>query len=113
MALGFASRLVQRVTGAVKNARFARLGDNEKSAVVRLLHGVAMADGVLSSTEIDELKRVAATLGVKAESSLSLPDAVSALAKNPRSLQLACLLVADAFFVDGDYDASEQKFVED
>ena len=107
----FAARLVERLQNTVQNARLTRLRDDEKRAVLTLLNAVALSDGVLSADEDSAMAKAAAKLGVNLSKELALPEAVAVLAKKPAALKLACLLVADAFFVDGDYDAKEKDFV--
>ena len=109
--MSFASRLVERLQRTVQNARVKRLADDEKRAILVLLHAVAVADGVLSTGEDDAMAKAASQLGVSLPKDLALPDAVALLSSHERALDLACLLVADAFFVDGDYDAAEKEFV--
>jgi hypothetical protein len=107
----FTARLVQRIGSTLQNARIARLGDDEKRATLTLLYGVALADGVLSAGEDEALHKVAAKLGATLSKDQRLPEAVAVLAKKPAALKLACLVVADAFFADADYDAAEKDFV--
>ena len=107
----FAARLVQRLQNTVQNARLTRLRDEEKRAVLTLLNAVALSDGELSVEEEAAINKAAMKLGVNLSRDLALPEAVAVLAKKPAALKLACLLVADAFFVDGDYDAQEKDFV--
>lgn len=107
----FTARLVQRIGTTLQNARIARLGDEEKRATLTLLYGVALADGVLSAGEDEALHRVAAQLGATLSKEHKLADAVAVLAQKPATLKVACLIVADAFFADGDYDATEKEFV--
>lgn len=107
----FASRLVERLGNTVQNARLTRLRDDEKRAVLTLLNAVALSDGVLSASEDAAINKAAMKLGVNLTRELALPEAVAVLAKKPAALKLACLLVADAFFLDGDYDAQEKAFV--
>lgn len=109
--MSFTSRLVERIQSTVQNARVARLGDDDKRAVMTLLYGVALADGVLSAGEDATLHNVAAKLGTTLSKDQRLPEAVNVLAKKPAVLKLACLIVADAFFADGDYDGAEKEFV--
>lgn len=109
--MSFTSRLVERVQSSLQNARVARLGDEDKRAVMTLLYGVALADGVLSTGEDAALQDVAAKLGTSLSKDQRLPEAVSVLAKKPAVLRLACVIVADAFFADGDYDGAEKEFV--
>jgi uncharacterized tellurite resistance protein B-like protein len=113
MRVPFASRLVQRVATALQRARVGALGAEEKHALVQLLGGVARADGVISADEQRVLDDAARALGVSAEldEADELDTAVATLARHPRTLRLACLVVADAFFVDGDYDGDEKEFV--
>ena len=107
----FAARLVERLDNTVQNARLTRLRDDEKRAVLTLLNAVALSDGVLSAAEDAAITKAAVKLGVNLAKDLALHEAVAVLAKKPGALKLACLLVADAFFVDGDYDAKEKEFV--
>lgn len=107
----FTARLAQRIGSTLQNARIARLGDEEKRATLTLLYGVALADGVLSAGEDEALHKVAAKLGATLSKDQRLPEAVAVLAKKPAALKLACLVVADAFFADADYDAAEKDFV--
>ncbi len=114
MHVPFASRLIQRAATALQRARISALGQDEKQALHHLLTGVALADGVISADEQRVLDDAATSLGVASTSSVAnegLPAAVATLAKHPRTLRLACLVVADAFFVDGDYDTAEKEFV--
>jgi len=106
-----ATRLVQRLANAVLTTRAGRLGDDEKRAVLALMNAVVLSDGVLSPEETSAMSAAAQKLGVAQVKELALPDAIATLVKRPAALKLACLLVADAFFVDGDYDASEKAFV--
>ena len=110
-AMTFTARLVQRIGSTLQHARVARLGDDEKHATLTLLYGVALADGELSPREDEALHKVAAQLGTKLSQDQKLADAVAILAKKPSVLKLACLVVADAFFADADYDKAEKEFV--
>lgn len=107
----FAARLIARLSNTLQNARVQRLRDDEKRAVLTLLQAVALSDGVLAAAEDEEIKKTAHTLGVSLSKDFALPEAIAVLAHRPAALKLACLLVADAFFVDGDYDAQEKAFV--
>lgn len=107
----FAARLVERLGNTVQNARLTRLRDDEKRAVLTLLNAVALSDGVLAAAEDAAINKAAQKLGVNLSKDLALPEAMAVLAKKPAALKLACLLVADAFFVDGDYDDQEKAFV--
>lgn len=107
----FTSRLVQRISSSMQNARLSRLGDDEKRALLTLLYGVALADGVLSAGEEESMQKVASKLGTALSKEHKLPEAVAVLAKRPAALKLACLVVADSFFADGDYDGAEKEFV--
>ncbi|MDP2342427.1 MAG: hypothetical protein Q8O67_15835 [Deltaproteobacteria bacterium] len=109
MHASFITRLFERFQS--QDARLAKLSYEEKRSVLTLMHSVAIVDGELSSGEADELKELGLKLGVKISERLGLPEAMVILAANPNVLKLASLVVADAFFADGDYDDAEQKFV--
>jgi uncharacterized tellurite resistance protein B-like protein len=113
MASSLASRLTSRLQLALENVRLHALPESEKKAVLVLCHGVALADGELAAHEQEALEALAKRVGVDshAMTSLSLEAAVEHLATQPKALRLACLVVADAVFADGDYDDAEQKFV--
>lgn len=108
-----ARHALQRAALVVENTRLKLLSDDEKRALLALLRGVSLADGVLSAAEHDALTALAEKLGVPLAtvSELSQHEAVTRLARSPRVLRLACLVVADTFFVDGDFDESEKDFV--
>jgi uncharacterized tellurite resistance protein B-like protein len=109
MDLAFVRRLFERFES--QDARLQKLPYEEKRSILTLMHSIAIVDGELSAGEADALKELGLKLGVKISERLGLPEAMAILAANPPVLKLACLVVADAFFVDDDYDDAEQKFV--
>ena len=109
MEIEFVKRLFQRFQS--QDQRLAKLTYEERRSVLTLLHSVAVVDGELSAAEADALKELGLKLAIKASERLGLPEAMTILAANENALRLACLVVADAFFADGDYDDAEQKFV--
>ena len=110
MHIAFVSRLFERFSS--QDARLARLTHEEKRAVLTLLHSVAIIDGELATNEAEKLKELSLKLGIPVGERLGLPEAMTILGHNPNALKLASLVVADAFFADGDYDGAEQKFVQ-
>jgi tellurite resistance protein len=104
---------VTRIMNRLRSLQMGSLEPEEKRAVVALMHAVVTADGELSIAELAELNGLEKKLGVIDNDRLDPPEAVAVLARNERALKLACLVVADAFFVDGDYDETEQAFVAD
>jgi tellurite resistance protein len=108
-----AKNALQKAAHLVENARVKRLSVEEKRALLAMLRGVSLADGVLAAAEHDALQSLATRLDVPLAtiSEISVKAAVERLARSPRVLALACLVVADTFFVDGDFDPSEKEFV--
>ncbi len=105
----FIARLLDRFQS--QDARLKKLGHDEKRSVLTLLYSIAVVDGELAAGEAEALKDLGLKLGIKLGERLGLPEAVAILAAHPPALKLACMVVADAVFVDGDYDDAEQKFV--
>lgn len=110
MHIAFVSALFERFQS--QDARLGSLLEQEKRAVLTLMHSVALVDGELAMGETEALKNLSLKLGINMGEWLGLPEAMSILSKNPRALKLAALVIADSFFVDGSYDDAEQKFVE-
>jgi tellurite resistance protein len=112
--------LTQRTKGVlakaahvIENARLKLLSDEEKRALLAMFRGVSLADGVLAVSEHEALEDLASRLDLTLASvgELSLPAAVERLARSPRVLTFACLVVADAVFVDGEFGEAEKEFV--
>jgi tellurite resistance protein len=107
--------LWNKLTHRLRHARIARFAPAEKRALVKLAHAIAVVDNELSGAELAAAADLARALGVTFEEArdLDLADAVELLEAKPAHLELACLVVADVVFADGDYDAGEQAFVRD
>jgi tellurite resistance protein len=92
-----------------------RFAHPEKRALVRLAHGLALVDSDLAGNELAAARALAAEFGVDFDDAtkLGIPEAVDLLAAQPAHLEVACLVVADIFFADGRYSASEQQFTHD
>lgn len=99
----------------LQHARIARFAHDEKRAVVKLAHGVALIDSDLAGAELDAAYALARELRVDLDDArkLGLPEAVSILAAKPAHLEIACAVIADVVLADGDYDDNEQAFVHD
>ncbi len=99
----------------LRHARISRFAAPEKRALVRLAHGLALVDGDLAGAELAAARALATDLGVDLDDAraLGLPEAVAILAAKPAHLELACMVVADVVFADGDYDAREHAFVDE
>ena len=89
-----------------------RWSDDERKALVRLFYDVITADGIVDAAELETIEKASHTWDIPlAEiTHLGIGWAMGVLTKDPRKLKTACL--ADAFFVDGDLDESEQAFIE-
>jgi hypothetical protein len=107
--------LWNKLTARLRHARIARFAPPEKRALVKLAHAIAVVDGELAGAELDAARALATALGIDLDDAraLELPEAVELLEAKPGHLELACLIVADVVFADGDFDAGEQAFVRD
>ena len=110
MHLEFVRRLFSRVES--QDGRLQKLPYEEKRSILTLLHSIAVVDGELAAAEADALKHLGLKLGVKVSERLGLPEAMTVLAAHPKALELASLVVADAFFADGNFNEAEKNFVE-
>jgi tellurite resistance protein len=104
--------LMTRLKDRLQRLQLTGLEPEEKRALLSLMHVIITVDDELSVAELSELTKLEDKLGVGFDELLAAPEAVAVLARSPRTMKLACLMVADAFFVDGDYDAGEKVFVE-
>ena len=107
--------LWNKLASRLQHARIARFAHEEKRAVVKLAHGVALVDRDLSGAELDAANALAQELHVDLDDArkLGLPEAVAILAAKPAHLEIACAVIADVVLADGDYDDNEQAFVHD
>ncbi len=91
-----------------------RWSDDERKALVRLFYDVITADGIVDAAELETIEKASHTLGVPVSdvTHLGIGWAMGVLTKDPKKLKTACLVVANAFFADGDLDEAEQAFIE-
>ena len=91
-----------------------RWSDDERKALVRLFYDVITADGIVDAAELQTIEQASKTWGIPIAdvTPLGIGWAMGVLTKDPKKLKAACLVVANAFFVDGDLDQAEQAFIE-
>jgi len=88
--------------------------EDEKTALMRIVHGVYVADNEFDKLEKEYFLEKLDTLRVDARAvdEMQMSDAFEVLAGDKLKNKLVYVLMADAVFKDDDYDALEKSYIE-
>jgi uncharacterized tellurite resistance protein B-like protein len=108
-------RMLATLRTFVSTQEAKRWSADERLALVRFFYDAVTADEVIAAAELEALEAAAATYQVGLSDAVKLDQAraMATLTKTPAHLKVACLLVADVFFSDGDLDVAERRFIDE